>query len=299
MNELQGLARVRDEDLAGRSTGPAARALFDAILTAEPPSPARTRRPRRRLVLGLAVAAAFTSALVVGPTLVAGPHGATSYANAAMHIELRDGLWVARVKDPHADWALYEEAFRAVGVDVTLEIVPAAPDHVGHHLGGGRSGMTSGGPNTLVTGIEPDGCLIGEEGCHLVIKVDENLSGRAYIRLGRAAKPGEVYKSHGTATKAGGMLSGFRVDERPVSVVRKEAERRGLQVVYQIIEPNPDGQGFGLDPDDQSLPVGDDWIVWDAEPHADGVVRLIVSEERVPLNPLYGGPKPRELTSGR
>ncbi|MFD2354818.1 hypothetical protein ACFSTC_44485 [Nonomuraea ferruginea] len=62
MNELQGLARVRDEDLAGRSTGPAARALFDAILTAEPPSPARTRsteappapraRGRRRVHVG-------------------------------------------------------------------------------------------------------------------------------------------------------------------------------------------------------------------------------------------------------
>lgn len=94
------------------------------------------------------------------------------------------------------------------------------------------------------------------------------------------------------------MLSGFRVGERPVSVVRKEAERRGLQVVYQIIQPDPQGQGFSVNPRDQSLPVGDDWIVWEAEPHADGVVRLIVSEERVPANPVYGGPKPARLTSG-
>lgn len=175
---------------------------------------------------------------------------------------------------------------------MTLELVPAEPDRVGDHLGGGRIGGTSEGSGAVVTGTEPAHCRIGQEGCQLVVKVDENVTGHAYVKLGRAAKPGEVYQSHDSATRKGGMLSGFRVDERPVSAVRKEAERRGLQVVYQIIKPNPNGQGYSMNPGDQSRPVGDDWIVWDAEPHADGVVRLIVSEERVPANPLYGGPKP-------
>lgn len=45
MNELQHLARVRDEDLAGQASGAGARALLASITSEEPAAePARDRK---------------------------------------------------------------------------------------------------------------------------------------------------------------------------------------------------------------------------------------------------------------
>ncbi|MFI9592882.1 hypothetical protein [Nonomuraea sp. NPDC052265] len=41
-------------------------------------------------------------------------------------------------------------------------------------------------------------------------------------------------------------------------------------------------------PHDQSAEVGGRWIVWAAEPYRLGAVRLLVSEKRVPKNPVTG-----------
>ncbi|MET7464844.1 hypothetical protein [Nonomuraea sp. NPDC005501] len=306
MNELSDLARVRDEELAGRASGAGARALLATVTAMDPdeipqpvspPGAAGRRRRTRRLVAGALATAALAAAVVLGPSFLEDGKGpATSYANSAIEIEQRGDWWVARIRDPFADHALYSEAFRAVGLDITLELVPVAPSKVGEVVKMGFSGAT--GPSMGIGGnLEPEGCTIGQPGCALTVEVGRDFTGKGVLSLGREAKPGESYQSHGPATRKGEMLAGFRVDERPVREVMAEVRRRGLKAVFQIIEPNENGEGYGMNPAAQSQPVGDDWTVWEAEPDQPGVVRLFVSEKRIARNPIYGGPKPREDTS--
>ncbi|MEU0570483.1 hypothetical protein ABZ297_34540 [Nonomuraea sp. NPDC005983] len=297
MNELNHLARVSDRELAGRASGAGARALLEAIVTDEitagDPVP-RPRAPRRtrRLVVGFVATAALVAAAVVGPSLLTNGEGtATSYANSAIDVELRGDTWVARVKDPYADHALYAEAFKAVGLDVGLNLVPVSPPRVGQVVRMAFEGTVGNGKGVGGT-TEPEGCTLGQVGCSLAVTVDRGFIGKGVISLGRAAKPGEKYQDAGPASRKGGMLAGYRADERTVGEVLAEVRRRGLKAVFQIIDPSPDGHGYGVDPKRQSAHVGDDWIVWEAESEEAGVVRLLVTKERLPKNPVYGGHKP-------
>ncbi|MDR8414653.1 hypothetical protein MTP10_38745 [Nonomuraea sp. 3-1Str] len=304
MNELSDLARVRDEELAGRASGAGARALLASVTATDPadlldpatvPGAGRGRLRTRPMVVGTLAAAALAAAIVIGPSFVdTGSGPATSYANSAIEIERRGGSWIAKVRDPFADHALYGEAFRAVGVDLDMELVPVTPDRVGEIV---QFGGQDTNDKAIGGGAEPEGCTIGQEGCFMVVSVEEGFTGHGTLKFGRPARPGEVYQSHGPATRKGGMLAGVRVDERPVREVLAEVRRRGLKAVFQIIEPNPGGDGYGMNPARQSEKVGGDWIVWEAEAHQEGVVRLLVSEKRVAKNPVYGGPKPRQDTS--
>ena len=68
----------------------------------------------------------------MGPVLLErNPGTATSYANTAIDIELRGDEYIARIKDPFADHALYAEAFQAMGLDIGVELIPASPTRVG------------------------------------------------------------------------------------------------------------------------------------------------------------------------
>ncbi|MBN6053152.1 hypothetical protein JYK22_14525, partial [Nonomuraea sp. RK-328] len=307
VNELSNLARVRDDELAGRASGAGARALLASVTAMDPadirspvPLPGaatRRRRTRRRLVAGALATAALAAAVVLGPSFLEDGKGpATSYANSAIEVEQRGDWWVARIRDPFADHALYSEAFKAVGLDITLELVPVPPSAVGDVVKIGGSGGI--GPSMGMGGaLEPEGCTIGQPGCALTVKVGRDWTGKGVLSLGRQAKPGERYQSLSVATRKGGMLAGVRVDGRPVREVLSEVHRRDLKAVFEIIEPNANGHGYGVDPRRQSDPVGDDWIVWEAVADQEGVVRLLVSEKRIANNPIYGGPKPPEDTS--
>ncbi|MEV0147664.1 MULTISPECIES: hypothetical protein [unclassified Nonomuraea] len=306
MNELSDLARVRDEELAGRASGAGARALLASVTAADPadlPDPAtvpgsgRRRPSTRRMVMGTLATAALAAAIVIGPSFVdTGSGPATSYANSAIEIEQRGDWWVARIRDPFAEHELYSEAFHAVGLDITLELVPVAPGRVGEVVKMGSSGAT--GPSLGIGGnLEPEGCTIGRPGCALTVQVGRDWTGKGVLYLGREARPGERYQSFSVATRKGEMLAGVRVDERSVREVLAEVRRRNLKAVFEIIEPDPDGNGYSTDPKRQSDPVGDDWTVWEAVSDRPGVVRLLVSEKRIAKNPIYGGPKPKERTS--
>ncbi|MFG3442363.1 hypothetical protein ACGF0J_34415 [Nonomuraea sp. NPDC047897] len=309
MNELRQLARVRDEDLAGQASGAGARALLSAITATgtatgtadtvhEPGPPPPRRRRMRRLLAGALVTAAVVTAVAAGPGLLGDRAGtATSYANAAMEIELRGDYWVAEVRDPFADHHEYAEAFRAVGLDIDLQLLPVSPGQVGEIV---RMGFAGGKGHSKGVGgdREPAGCTFGQGDCRLKVTVGRDFTGKGVLYLGRPARSGERYQGSGTATRQGEMLAGFRVDERPVGEVVAEARRRGLKVVFQAIVPNENGDGYGIRPGAPSEPVADDWIVWEAESEQPGVVRLLVTEKRLPRNPVYGGPKPAELTSG-
>ena len=84
------------------------------------------------------------------------------------------------------------------------------------------------------------------------------------------------------------MLEGYDAAGRTVGEVATEAHRRGLRVAFQIIEPNPDGNGYSMNPAKQSAKVGDHWYVWAAEPEQGGTVRLVVTEKHLPKNPVTG-----------
>jgi hypothetical protein len=194
-HDLGRLARVRDEELAGRESGPAARTLL-AGLTAEP-APERPvaawRRPVRRLALAAAVAVVAVVAAVAGPALL--PDGATSYANSAIEIHRDGDDYVARIKDPLADGARYAEAFRAVGLDVEIELVPVSPRLVGMLLSSGSGGSGLGG-NRVRTDVVGDGtgpvdCAKDPGRCTIVVRISADSSGWIRFKIGRAARPGE------------------------------------------------------------------------------------------------------------
>jgi hypothetical protein len=230
---------------------------------------------------------------MIGPSIVNGQGTATSYANSAIDIRLEGDNWVGRIKDPFANPAEYEEAFRAVGLDVKLQLAPASPQKVGEIFQIG-SGPRGAGTSRLGFREDPAGCKFTEPDCTLVLTMSVGSAG--WIKAGRPAKPGEAYENSSPATEKGGSLDGYRVDEKTVGEVVPEIEKRGLKIVYQIIDPNPDGRGFGMDPKKQSTPVGNDWVVWEAEEMQLGVVRLLVSEKRVDKNPVYSGPRDNVIT---
>nr|BFE84188.1 hypothetical protein GCM10020093_067890 [Planobispora longispora] len=152
-----GLADLRDQErrllTAIAGTGP------DAAGTG-PSGPVRRRGAMPRLVAGLAVTTVLAVAAVIGFTLVQERAGtATSYANAAIDIELRGDEYVATIKDPFADHALYSEGFKALGLDVGLQLVPASPTRVGDIVRYGSSGTN--GDDKLGGGLSPEGCAPG------------------------------------------------------------------------------------------------------------------------------------------
>ncbi|WP_431931371.1 hypothetical protein [Nonomuraea jabiensis] len=307
MNELQHLARVRDEDLAGQASGAGARALLASILSEEPTAepiagptagPARRRtsrwrtsRWRARLAVGAVAAAGFAAAAVIAPAVL-GPRGpASSYANSAIDIELRGDMYVATIKDPLADHEKYTEGFKAVGLNVNLEVVPVSPTQVGQLTGMRLSGRLAPNGQSISNGTTPEGCTLGSEGCAMTVEVARGWTGWASVQLGRAARPGEKYRNWRSAMKKGEMLEGYRADGKTVGEVMAEVRRRGLKAVFQIITPAPDNGGYGVDPKQQSAEVGDDWMVWEVQSEEAGVVRLMVTKERLPKNPVYGDTK--------
>jgi len=64
-----------------------------------------------------------------------------------------------------------------------------------------------------------------------------------------------------------------------------------LKVEYLIMAVAPDNPGGFGELRTQTEPVGDDWIVWEAEEAIRNpkLVRLLVTEKRFDRNPVYGG----------
>ncbi|HET9517048.1 MAG TPA: hypothetical protein VFO77_04915 [Actinoplanes sp.] len=198
--QVARLARVHDGQLAGIGNGPAAQQLL-ARLTAEParpqaaPAAAPVRRGplvgRVRLGFAAAPVAVLTGTLVVGPGL---PGTATSYANSAISVHREDGFYIARIADPLADHERYSEAFRAVGLDVTIELVPVPPARVGQLLDSGSGGSSGRVVTELVgTGPAPVDCSVQPAACTIVMRISADTDGDVRYRLGRAAAPGEAY----------------------------------------------------------------------------------------------------------
>nr|BFE79899.1 hypothetical protein GCM10020093_025000 [Planobispora longispora] len=256
-----------------------------------------------RLMAAAAVGVLATG-LVVGPSLLREP-SAVSYANSAVSI-VRDGdQYVARITDP-ADHARYTEAFHAVGLDIDLRPVPVSPGAVGQILGmviGGDqvpdpqtppdpSGPRFGGV-ALSTESAPKGCRPGRDsGCVMVMRIPARFTGHVNIRLGRQARPGEQYANADQATAPGEMFAGVSLRRgRSVGDMVAEARRRDLRAVFSRIRIDPQTAGLSFDPVPADH-VERDWVVWHAWQVQAGVIRFLVTPERLADNPFHNGSAP-------
>ncbi|MET8338952.1 hypothetical protein [Streptosporangium canum] len=319
INELlRPLDRVEPGQPDSRASGAGARALLASIAAQEPGTASsglgRTRRYAsrgpRRLALGLTAAAVLATGVVVGPSLLEDGRGvAVSYANSAVEIRREGDQYVARIKDPFADHAKYTEAFHAVGLNVDLHLVPVSPGGAGKILGmiiaaGGSSrpdpdvSPDPSGPrfNDVALSMEtaPKGCQPVQNGhCVMVMRIPAAFTGHVDVRLGRQAKPGEEYANFDSAMAPGEMFDGVRLRTgRPVDDVLAEARKRNLTAVFSLVRMDEKtGVMSSFDP----LPadrVGPGWIVWNVWQVRAGVIRLLVTPERLPENPFYNGSAP-------
>ncbi|MEU4535942.1 hypothetical protein AB0G15_13875 [Streptosporangium sp. NPDC023825] len=302
--------RVRDGELAGQASAAGARALLASIVSESgsevlAASPSHRRSWRPRLVTGALTAGVLVAALVAGPGLLR-DGSATSYANSAVDIVLDDEQYVARIKDPFADHARYTEAFRAVGLDITLRPVPVSPGSVGEIMGmmiSGDDGPDAGAPPDpsgprfggvpLSMETAPGRCEPGRDaGCVMVMRIPAGFTGKVDVRLGRQARQGEEYANFDLAMAPGEMFAGVRLrDGRPVDEILAEARKRDLATVFSLIRIDAKTGGLSFEP----LPadrVGRDWTVWNAWQVKAGVIRLLVTPGRLPENPFYNGSAP-------
>jgi hypothetical protein len=106
-----------------------------------------------------------------------------------------------------------------------------------------------------------------------------------------APTPQRIEPEFRVATDKGHSLEGLRVDEKTVGEVLPELRSRGKKVIFSIISvPLGNPGGYAIERT-QAEPVGDHWVVWEAEENAKGVIRLLVTENRLDKNPVYGGPR--------
>ncbi|GLX01573.1 hypothetical protein [Microtetraspora sp. NBRC 16547] len=269
---LANLARLRDEDLAGQASTAQARALMESIVSEERAPAGRrlrvapARRARRALALG-AVAVGLGVAVAIGVGLPGGP--ATRYANAAVTIERATDYFSVTVTDPAADPGRFEEAFRAVGLNVTVKTIPVPPDEVGRLIGPVVPAGFRGPGSIGVQHVAP--CAAAFCG---KVWLPAHYSGRVVFGIGRAAAPGEPYADDRLFDPGEEALDGYRSHGRTVAEARDELRRRRLKVGYRLYWTLPDG-GF-VDQRVTADRMEDGWIVEGSRHSSSDTVDLYV-----------------------
>ncbi|MEV5888605.1 hypothetical protein [Nonomuraea fuscirosea] len=313
----RALARVAQGEPGGRASDTGARELLAAI-TAEPPAPSAThprpfprplkrplKRSARRLALGLAGAGLLAAGIVVGPSLLR-ESGTPSYAIT----KERDGVVYVQLRD-FRDEAGLAKRLKELDVPAVVDYAPPGQwckEPRGTHVKGIPRGLYS----------VPENIPGEESGRGWQMRIDTKLfkpgqtfvwtisdhSTSTILMSGPVApcvlvpdeshqmKAGTEYE-YRLATTKGRSLAGFRVDEKSVGEVLPEIRRRGLKVTYVIMTVAPDNPGGYGELRTQTEPVGDHWTVWEAEESVrePGRVRLLVTDQRLTRNPVYGGPR--------
>ncbi|RBQ18872.1 hypothetical protein DP939_16850 [Spongiactinospora rosea] len=274
MSDIDNLVRALDLAPHAPEQGPGARELRAAI-TATPVS--RRRLPGggalglRRLRLP-ALAVAVTVAAVAAAIGVGLPSGgpATQYANAAVSINRSGDHFAVTITDPTADRRRFEEAFGAVGLNVTVKVVPMAPDEVGKLIGPIVPGGFTWHGSIGVQAVRP--CASAFCG---KVWMPSDFPGRVVFGVGRPARPGEPYADDRLYNPSGEeSLEGYTSHGKTVEAVRAEAHRRGLKVGYRLLWSLPPGGFF-----DQPVPatrVKDAWVVDGSRAHSSDTVDLYV-----------------------
>ncbi|MEU4836494.1 hypothetical protein [Streptosporangium sp. NPDC023615] len=307
----RALARVEPGKPGGDPSDTEARALLAAITSQEPGTARRTRgRVLRRPALGLAASVVLAAGAVVGPSLL-GNGSAVSSSWAVT--KAADGKVTIQVRD-FRDAPGLERRLRDLHVPAVVDYVPW-----GWTCRAPRGTPVRDVPPGLYS--VPENIPGEEEGWQMRIDTTLFKAGQTFVWTISAPSDGAgsstgTYLMEGpvascdpvprpardtgaefrTATIEGRSLQGFRVDEKTVGEVLPELERRGRKVVFLIISVPPGNPGGFGEERTQEEPVGDDWIVWEAEENAKGVIRLLVTGERHDRNPVYGGPRDDVVT---
>ncbi|MEV4109084.1 hypothetical protein [Nonomuraea sp. NPDC049695] len=298
---IKPLARVEPGGRGGEPSGAAARALLATIIAQEPGTApqARRRYTPKRLAFGLAASVALAAGIVAVP-IVLQDGVPSSYA-----VTLEDGMVTIQIRD-------FDDA---AGLRQRLQElkVPAMVDHV-------PTGMMCREPRGKFVENIPRGLysvpenIPGEsEGWQMRINTKLfgpgqtfvwTISGKGgttttYLMEGPVAPcepvaaptPKIIEPEFRLATIKGRSLEGLRVDEKTVGEVLPELRSRGKKVIFAVISVPPGNPGgFGI-VRTQKEPVGDNWVVWEAEENAKGVIQLLVTENRLDKNPVYAGPR--------
>jgi len=230
---------------------PGARDLMNAIMDTEPTptlAPARRRRLSWRIALP-AAAVIVATVTVLGWTT--GLPGFGPRPVAALDIKQEDGYYVVQVKDIYADPENYEAQLRAVGLDVSLRVIPATPGLVGHIL-------TTVGKEVddRIKTIDPSGPCDKMGGCPIGLKVPVGYAGSARITLGRDAKPGESFQSTTSISALGEPLHCVPHLNKTVAEVRALLKERGIAIEgFTVADPRR-ASDF-----EQTSSVPDSWYV--------------------------------------
>ncbi|MET8332513.1 hypothetical protein [Streptosporangium canum] len=306
---MRPLARVEPGKPGGRPSDAGARTLLASITAEEPGAtvagPRRARRyGPRRLALGLAAVAVLATGAVVGPSLLQDGRGAdpayavTRAANGMVTIQVRD----------FRDASGLKERLEDLQVPAIVDYVPwgqRCREPRGKHVRDIPRGLYSrpenipGEKRGWQMRIDTRLFKPGQTFVWTISANGESSSTSTYLMEGPVAScepvpeptPKAIKAEFRTATVKGRSLEGFRVDEKTVGEVLPELKKRGRKVVFLIMAIAPGNPGGFGEKRTQEEPVGDDWIVWEAEENAKGVIRLLVTDKRYDRNPVYGGPR--------
>ncbi len=266
MNDIDHLMKAIDPVPRAPERGPGARELRAEIMATEP---ARSRpfrvRTRGFVLTGVATALAAAGAIGIGLPAT-GP--ATEYANAAVAIKKAADHFTVTVTDPAADRERFEEAFRAVGLNVTVKIVPVAPGKEGELIGPVVPGGFGWHGSVGVQAVRP--CASAFCG---KVWLPSDFPGRVVFGIGRKAAAGEAYVRDDLATDSE-CMTGYPTHGRTVEAVRAEVLRRGAKIGYRLLWSSPGGGWY-----EQSVPaerIEADWIVAGCRPYSSDTMEVYV-----------------------
>lgn len=299
MNPISQISPVSDAEAARLARASTTTALADEIASSAAPQhsnwPATgagmrrrgTGRGRKRLLIGVPVAAALAVAGLIATSLGApGQHiGPVSVGPAkaeALSFTRHGGYIYVIVRNPVADPKRYRAEFARYHLNITLRLVPASPSIVGTVVYGDGNGIV---PITAV-----GKCFTGGGGnvCPVGVKVPLNFRGSGLLVFGRAARPGEQYESAGQATSPGEAMHGMHFAGKTVASVLAMLARRGVTVPQWRVQRT--GQCYT----EIRRTVPGDWLVYQAVPWAPGQV-LLWAAKSLPLpacTPVPGTPVP-------
>jgi hypothetical protein len=259
----------------------------------------RSRHGRRRLLIGVPVAAALAVGGLIatslgspgqhlGPVSVGPPRAQAAVLSFTRH----DGYIRVIVRNPLADPKRYRAEFARHHLNISLTLVPASPSIVGTLVAETLSAGAS-----QITPITATGrCFTGGGGnvCPVGVRVPVDFRGAATLVFGRAARPGEQYESAAQADGPGEAMHGLHYQGRTVAAVLAMLARRGITVPQWRVQRA--GQCYT----ETRRTVPGNWLVYDAVPWAPGQV-LLWAAKRLPVptcTPVPASPVPSPSPAG-
>ncbi|MEV4060977.1 hypothetical protein [Nonomuraea dietziae] len=185
----------------------------------------RRRRMGWRIAVP-AVAVLAASVTVLGWTSALPVFGPEPVA-AALHITQEDGYYVIQVKDLRADPAEYQAQLKALGLDVSLRLVPATPGLVGELMATSPSNEVIKEFKT----IDRLGPCDKLGSCPTGLKIPVGYKGTASVDLNREAEPGEEYFASTSFDAKGEPMHCVPYVNKKVGEVRTILAGRGLSIL--------------------------------------------------------------------